>query len=240
MSKSFDTGFLVMTTEFAVCFRQPPATMDPGHGTPAGRKEQKMEIAVQIRKHRTESGLSQKDLADKIYVTRQTVSNWENGKSYPDIQSLLLLSQLFGVTVDQLIKGDLETMKQEISQEAVDTFNRESRIFAAMCIVSAVTFIPAAALGFSRNQWWVLGLWVFLYGLTMHEAFRVEKLKKNHNLHTYREIVAYSEGRTLEELEAAEERGKRPYQAVFKVLAGAAVGVLLAALAIWVAEFFGG
>ena len=199
-----------------------------------------MEIAVQIRKHRTESGLSQKDLADKIYVTRQTVSNWENGKSYPDIQSLLLLSQLFGVTVDQLIKGDLETMKQEISQEAVDTFNRESRIFAAMCIVSAVTFIPAAALGFSRNQWWVLGLWVFLYGLTMHEAFRVEKLKRNHNLHTYREIVAYSEGRTLEELEAAEERGKRPYQAVFKVLAGAAVGVLLAALAIWVAEFFGG
>ena len=199
-----------------------------------------MEIAVQIRKHRTESVLSQKDLADKIYVTRQTVSNWENGKSYPDIQSLLLLSQLFGVTVDQLIKGDLETMKQEISQEAVDTFNRESRIFAAMCIVSAVTFIPAAALGFSRNQWWVLGLWVFLYGLTMHEAFRVEKLKKNHNLHTYREIVAYSEGRTLEELEAAEERGKRPYQAVFKVLAGAAVGVLLAALAIWVAGFFGG
>lgn len=199
-----------------------------------------MEIAVQIRKHRTESGLSQKDLADKIYVTRQTVSNWENGKSYPDIQSLLLLSQLFGVTVDQLIKGDLETMKQEISQEAVDTFNRESRIFAAMCIVSAVTFIPAAALGFSRNQWWVLGLWVFLYGLTMHEAFRVEKLKKNQNLHTYREIVAYSEGRSLEELEAAEERGKRPYQAVFKVLAGAAVGVLLAALAIWVAGFFGG
>ena len=199
-----------------------------------------MEIAVQIRKHRTESGLSQKDLADKIYVTRQTVSNWENGKSYPDIQSLLLLSQLFGVTVDQLIKGDLETMKQEISQEAVDTFNRESRIFAAMCIVSAVTFIPAAALGFSRNQWWVLGLWVFLYGLTMHEAFQVEKLKKNQNLHTYREIVAYSEGRSLEELEAAEERGKRPYQAVFKVLAGAAVGVLLAALAIWVAGFFGG
>ena len=199
-----------------------------------------MEIAVQIRKHRTESGLSQKDLADKIYVTRQTVSNWENGKSYPDIQSLLLLSQLFGVTVDQLIKGDLETMKQEISQEAVDTFNRESRIFAAMCIVSAVTFIPAAALGFSRNQWWVLGVWVFLYGLTMHEAFRVEKLKKNQNLHTYREIVAYSEGRSLEELEAAEERGKRPYQAVFKVLAGAAVGVLLAALAIWVAGFFGG
>ncbi|WP_276927055.1 helix-turn-helix transcriptional regulator [Faecalibaculum rodentium] len=199
-----------------------------------------MEIAAQIRKHRQQAGLSQEQLAQNIYVTRQTVSNWETGKSYPDIHSLLLLSSLFDVTVDQLIKGDIETMKQEISQEAVDSFNRESRIFAAMCIVSAVTFIPAAALGLSRNQWWVLGLWVFLYGLTMYEAFRVEKLKKNHNLHTYREIVAYSEGRTLEELEAAEERGKRPYQAVFNVLASAAVGVLLAALAIWVAGFFGG
>lgn len=199
-----------------------------------------MEIAAQIRKHRTESGLSQKDMADKIFVTRQTVSNWENGKSYPDIQSLLLLSQLFGVSVDQLIKGDLETMKQEISQEAVDSFNRESRIFAVMCIVSAVTFIPAAALALARDQWWAIALWVIMYAVTMYEAFQVEKLKKNQNLHTYREIVAYSEGRSLEELEAAEERGKRPYQAVFKVLAGAAVGVLLAALAIWVAGFFGG
>lgn len=199
-----------------------------------------MEIAAQIRKHRQQAGLSQEQLAQNIYVTRQTVSNWETGKSYPDIHSLLLLSSLFDVTVDQLIKGDIETMKQEISQDEVRTFNREARVFAALCLLPAVTFIPAAALGFSRNQWWVLGLWMFLYGLTVYEAFRVEKLKKNHNLHTYREIVAYSEGRTLEELEAAEERGKRPYQAVFNVLASAAVGVLLAALAIWVAGFLGG
>ncbi|WP_300914433.1 helix-turn-helix transcriptional regulator, partial [Faecalibaculum rodentium] len=121
-------------------------------------------------------------MADKIFVTRQTVSNWENSKSYPDIQSLLLLSQLFGVSVDQLIKGDLETMKQEISQEAVDSFNRESRIFAVMCIVSAVTFIPLAALAFGRDQWWALAIWAILYAVTMYEAFRVEKLKKNHNL----------------------------------------------------------
>lgn len=199
-----------------------------------------MEIAAQIRKHRQQAGLSQEQLAQNIYVTRQTVSNWETGKSYPDIHSLLLLSRLFDVTVDQLIKGDIETMKQEISQEAVDSFNRESRIFAVMCIVSAVTFIPLAALALARDQWWAIALWVIMYAVTMHEAFRVEKLKKNHNLHTYREIVAYSEGRTLEELEAAEERGKRPYQAVFNVLASAAVGVLLAALAIWVAGFFGG
>ena len=49
--------------------------------------------------------LSQEALAEKVYVTRQTISNWENGKSYPDIHSLLLLSSVFHVTIDQLIKG---------------------------------------------------------------------------------------------------------------------------------------
>lgn len=55
-----------------------------------------MEIGRQIKKYRTELKLSQEELADKIYVTRQTVSNWENDKNYPDIHSLVLLSSLLG------------------------------------------------------------------------------------------------------------------------------------------------
>ena len=54
-----------------------------------------MELSVQIKKYRGQLQLSQEELADRVYVTRQTVSNWENEKSYPDIHSLLLLSQLF-------------------------------------------------------------------------------------------------------------------------------------------------
>lgn len=50
----------------------------------------------------------QEDLAEKVFVTRQTISNWENAKNYPDINSLVLLSQLFGVSLDILVKGDLE------------------------------------------------------------------------------------------------------------------------------------
>ena len=66
-----------------------------------------MEVGVQIKKYRNELGLSQEKLAEKVYVSRQTVSNWETGKNYPDIHSLLLLSSLFGVSLDQLIKGDV-------------------------------------------------------------------------------------------------------------------------------------
>ena len=47
-----------------------------------------MELNKQIKKYRTEANLSQEELADKIYVSRQTISNWENEKNYPDIKSL--------------------------------------------------------------------------------------------------------------------------------------------------------
>ena len=47
--------------------------------------------------------LSQEELAEKIYVTRQTISNWENDKSYPDIHSLLLLSSTFHISLAELL-----------------------------------------------------------------------------------------------------------------------------------------
>lgn len=57
---------------------------------------------------------SQQELAENIFVSHQTISNWENNKNYPDVKSLLLLSSLFNVSLDILIKGDLEEMKEKI------------------------------------------------------------------------------------------------------------------------------
>ena len=65
-----------------------------------------MDISNQIKKRRTDMGLSQEELAERIYVSRQTISNWETDKTYPDIQSLLMLSVLFDTTNDVLVKGD--------------------------------------------------------------------------------------------------------------------------------------
>ena len=73
-----------------------------------------MDISKQIKKYRLDSKLSQETLAEKVFVTRQTISNWETGKNYPDINSLVLSNTLFGVSLDTLVKGDLEEMKEEI------------------------------------------------------------------------------------------------------------------------------
>ena len=58
-----------------------------------------MELGSQIKKHRNELSLSQEELAEKVYVSRQTISNWENDKSYPDVNSLVLLSEVFNLSL---------------------------------------------------------------------------------------------------------------------------------------------
>ena len=86
-----------------------------------------MEIGKQIKKYRTELGLSQEEFADKIFVTRQSVSNWENDKNYPDINSLVLMAEIFGVSLDSLVKGDIEKMQEEIKKEDIEYFNKANR-----------------------------------------------------------------------------------------------------------------
>ena len=58
-----------------------------------------MNIGSQIKNYREQLKISQEELADRIFVTRQTISNWENNKNYPDIKSLSLLSFNFNVSV---------------------------------------------------------------------------------------------------------------------------------------------
>ena len=67
-----------------------------------------MEISNQIKNRRTAAGISQEELAERIFISRQTLSNWETGKTYPDINSLLRLSEVFHVSLDELVKGDIK------------------------------------------------------------------------------------------------------------------------------------
>ena len=65
-----------------------------------------MDVGKQIKKFRQDLKLSQEELASKIFVTRQTISNWENAKTYPDIISIIKLSDLYQISLDELLKGD--------------------------------------------------------------------------------------------------------------------------------------
>lgn len=167
-----------------------------------------MELGKQIKMYRLENKLSQEELADRIYVSRQTISNWENDKSYPDINSLVLLSEVFKISLDRLIKGDIETMKDVIQKEEFDKMNRYGKIYTIMLIVTVVSAVPL----FMWLGLWALIPWGIVWMVSMYFASKIEKIKKDNDVQTYKEIVAFSEGKLLDDIHKQQEIGKRPYQ----------------------------
>lgn len=70
-----------------------------------------MEIGSKLKNARTKMGMTQEKVAEEIKVSRQTISNWENNKSFPDIMSIIHLSNLYSVSLDELLKEDEKMMK---------------------------------------------------------------------------------------------------------------------------------
>ena len=190
-----------------------------------------MELPEQLRINRKRLGLSQEDVAHAIFVSRQTMSSWENSKSYPDVQSLLLLSQLFGVSIDELVKGDVVSMKEMVSKDAVimERLSWASIILLVMGFASMIGFcavwedpspIPHLSCGFLAG----MGLFLALFAWAMVLSARIEHIKKNHNLVTYREISAFMEGEDAREEDDALSR-KHPFIAnTLKLVCGAGIG----------------
>lgn len=181
-----------------------------------------IDIGSKIKTLRLSKSMTQEQLAKALHVSAQAVSKWENGKSYPDIHSLLLLSALFDVSLDQLIKGDLETMKQEVNAADVRAMNRDGIIYTILLAATIILPVPLI-------KWFGLyGLIpeLLLWGSAMYFALRLERIKKANNVQSYREILAFSEGRKLDEIEQKVEAGKRPYQKVLLALLTAGITLL--------------
>lgn len=65
-----------------------------------------MDLGGRIREARERRNLSQDELAEKMGISRQAISKWETGKSYPDIETILKLSNIFNLSLDELVKSD--------------------------------------------------------------------------------------------------------------------------------------
>ena len=183
-----------------------------------------MELGKQIRKYRKEQSLSQDELAEKVYVSRQTISNWENDKSYPDVNSLILLSEVFHTSIDNLIKGDVEVMKEQVKNEDQKEFEKISRIFSVLFLAMMITPIPLI----HYLKYAGIAIWALLAVVTLYFSFIVEKKKKQFDIQTYREIIAFMEGEKLDEIAKAREEGKTPYQKILLSVGAAVVTLVIA------------
>ena len=152
-----------------------------------------MNIGSQIKKYREQLKISQEELADKVFVSRQTISNWENNKNYPDIKSLSLLSYIFNVSIDDFM------------------------------IVLILSVVPL----FMWLERYALIPFGIFYAITMLWALKVEKLKKDNNIQTYKEIVAFVEGKELSTINKQVEIGKRPYQKILLAIGSAIITTIV-------------
>lgn len=201
-----------------------------------------MEIPKQLKSNRERLGLSQEDVANKIFVSRQTISNWETGKTYPDIQSLLLLSNLFGVSIDELVKGDVETMQSTINSES-RRLKHLSWAMVGFMLVALVSIVFAIILrdvggdarfgsfGMSYLSFASLLVCAVSAISSVVFAFLAERIKRQNDLVTYREIVAFEKGMSVEDVRKQDALGRKHpivYGAIM-VLVGAvgAVTILL-------------
>lgn len=197
-----------------------------------------MELGQQLKAHRKELGISQDELAEKIFVSRQSISNWENNKTYPDIHTLLLLAETFGVSLDELIKGDVEEMKEEINAQERAGFNRDSVCFAVFGIVTVLSIAPLYAF----LDYIGCLIWALIVGVAGYFCGRVELYKTMFDIQTYKEILAFHQGADLSTLSAVRaERNVVKHRASKAVMAiaSALIGGACAYGGMWLLDTFG-
>ena len=192
-----------------------------------------MDIGNKIKKYREQRNLSQDDLALKVFVSRQTISNWETNKSYPDIKSLSMLTNIFGVSLDEFVKGDIDMMRREIKKEKVKEFHLLSFIFLVEMLVLAIASYPL----FKFLDTLGVIIWLLLFVITFITATIAEKFKKDNDVETYKEILAFLEGNPLTYEEREQEKGKRVYQKIVFAMAAAVIAFALCLFVIFVIDY---
>lgn len=114
------------------------------------------DIGKTIRKLREEKNMTQDNLAEKMNVTRQAVSNWETGKTSPDIDTLFKLSQIFDVSMEEIIYGEKQSRVTNVTNVTNQTIKKHGK--------KGIGFGVALAMIISYVKWKSIG-WAIFHGL---------------------------------------------------------------------------
>ena len=130
-----------------------------------------MDIGTKIKEARIEARLTQEQVAEELGISRQTMSNWENNKTYPDIINVIKMSDLYKVSLDYLLKGSEErqmTNYMEYLEESTNTVKSKTNLskiilIATYLVIWALALIefwlimdPADAMGYSIMYLWMI------------------------------------------------------------------------------------
>lgn len=100
-----------------------------------------MIFSERLKEEREKRNWSQSDLAEKIHVSRQSVSKWETGKNYPSIEIIIHLSDLFGITIDELLRSDEELTQKVIEDSKQLAYPKWKVFFDSLFMMGVFLFI---------------------------------------------------------------------------------------------------
>lgn len=163
---------------------------------------QNSSVSAHIHEHREKAGLTQAQLAEAVFATRQTVGNWERGATLPDIQSLQLLAGVFGVTVDELLGGDADELAREAANDRrvlMRSFIMEwVNILVIICVGLARSALRELGMSWSAYQGYSMVLGVIQWTVMLYMLFAVagrDRVRRARDLVNATDIVAFLEGR---------------------------------------------
>ena len=156
-----------------------------------------IKIGARIRECRERAGLTQVQLAKAAFVTRQSVGNWENGKTMPDVQSLQLVAQALGTTVDGLLGDEVPA----IVRETIGARRELTRCLAALAVIFVLYVVTSVVhVAFRRGEWnytagYVCnGIQIALAACSIPVAKRMRAIASGRELHDAVEIMMFVEG----------------------------------------------
>lgn len=108
-----------------------------------------MDIGKRLKQQRQEANLTQKELADLLFVSRQTISSWEVGRTYPDLETLVKISELFATPLDDLLKEDSQVIK-DIAEKVKKS---ERRKFTSIILAVLLLIVTSTSIIYSIKQY---------------------------------------------------------------------------------------
>ncbi len=134
-----------------------------------------MDLGKKLIELRKSKKLSQEQLAEKINVTRQTISNWENGKFYPDIDALVRISKYFNISLDDLLNYDDKVLKY--LKDSTDVVKSNKHLLYAI-LLNIVIIILFIIIGLTLNESTTIIIIVFTVSIISFSYLFYQIIKK--------------------------------------------------------------
>lgn len=132
-----------------------------------------MKIGYKLKNARLKKSMTQEEVAEKLFVSRQSISNWENNKTYPDIGNVIALSDLYQISLDELLKGSDNFMKH--LEESTNIVESNKKLIFIIVIALIAMIVMALFTEFLPEKVFLISIFslaVIVTGLVYSEIIK--------------------------------------------------------------------